>query len=375
MSDYIDNSLAVQRLTKDLVNAAKLMTPQEARFLVDQFYISQDNRIRYDGQVRAMVQSGEPNLVLTWMSLQSSAMEAQIKRALDKFTDEHPVGAWIKGLFGFGPVLAAGLVAHIDIEQAPTAGHIWSYAGIVPGKEWVSRERSAAWVKENGLDHVKAALDFNRNPENILAMATHDSEGNKIEMTAKSLAAAISRRPWNPELKKLCFKIGECMVKFANNEECHYGHIYRERKLMEWDRNLGGVFTEQAKMDAERYGRSTEAYLWTGGYYKAEDVRKMIEKGVSLTPDQLKKIKGEKGSGTHMLPPAHIHARARRYAVKIFLSHLHEVWYETHFKRRVPNPFVIEHMGHVHRIKVPNYTSPYDKDVPSAVFKVKYQND
>ena len=26
-----------------------------------------------------------------------------------------------------------------------------------------------------------------------------------------------------------------------------------------------------------------------------------------------------------MLPPAHIHARARRYVVKLFLFHLHEV--------------------------------------------------
>ena len=53
------------------------------------------------------------------------------------------------------------------------------------------------------------------------------------------------------------------------------------------------------------------------------------------------------------LPPAHIQARSTRYAVKLFLSHLHEVWYKHEFGKNPPNPFALEHEGHVHKIEPP----------------------
>src|SRR5258708_8365225 len=56
-----------------------------------------------------------------------------------------------------------------------------------------------------------------------------------------------------------------------------------------------------------------------------------------------------------MLRPAHIHARARRYAVRMFLSHLHQVWYEIEYGRPAPRPYAVEHLGHVHVIKPPNW--------------------
>ena len=365
---YLENGIAVQRLTRDVASAAKTMTSDEARFLVDYYYICQDDRIRFHGQIRSMSESQEPNMVLKWLADQSEVLESQIKRALDKYTDSHPVGAWLKSLHGIGPVLAAGLVAHIDITQAPTAGHIWSYAGLVADKEWISRDNAAAWVKENGLDVEKAARDFNRNVIRLRAQASQDADGQPIEMTAKSLAAAISRRPWNAELKKLCWKIGECFVKFSRDEKCYYGMLFRQRKFMvEWVRNLQGLNAQQALYDKDLYGKTTDAWPWVNGCYKAEDIRKFVEAEVSMSPDDLKKLRGEPGSGQYMLPPAQIHARARRYAVKLLLSHLHEFWYETHYKRRVPKPFVIEHLGHVHRIAVPGYDSPYAVNEPPSM--------
>jgi hypothetical protein len=52
------------------------------------------------------------------------------------------------------------------------------------------------------------------------------------------------------------------------------------------------------------------------------------------------------------LPPGQIDARARRYAVKLFLSHLHEVWYKAHFGKAPPLPYPIAILGHAH-IKPP----------------------
>ena len=56
-----------------------------------------------------------------------------------------------------------------------------------------------------------------------------------------------------------------------------------------------------------------------------------------------------------MLPPAHVHARAKRYAVKLFLSHYQHVAWRNEFGEDPPKPYVIQHLGHADRMLPPNY--------------------
>jgi hypothetical protein len=268
-----DTSLeGVERLTRDLRDAARTLSANEARFLVDAYYAMQEDRIRANAQVRSMGEAGEPTNVLSWLSDQRATLEAQVKRALDAYSGAHPVGKWARSIVGIGPVISAGLLAHIDIRKAPTAGHIWRYAGLDPTVRW--------------------------------------NKGQK--------------RPWNASLKTLCWKIGESFVKVSANENDHYGKVYRERKDAETAANDAGAFAEQAAaiLRNRTFRKDTEAY---------------------------------KAYSTGRLPPAHIHARARRYAVKLFLSHLHHVWYETEFGRLPPRPYIIEHGGHTHFLSPPNW--------------------
>jgi hypothetical protein len=53
------------------------------------------------------------------------------------------------------------------------------------------------------------------------------------------------------------------------------------------------------------------------------------------------------------LPKAHLTSRAARYAVKIFISHLYERWYELYRKTTPPAPFAISILGHAHKIEPP----------------------
>lgn len=319
---FIDPTIAVEKLTKDLQESGRTLSETEARFLVDYFYISQRNRIRFDGQVRAMDETGEPNQLLGWMGDNAAVFEKQIEKALGKYTDSHPIGVWIKQQHGFGAILAAGLLAYLKIDNAPTAGHFWAYAGFDPTREW-----------EKG-----------------------------------------QLRPWNPKLKTLMFKAGEVQIKMAGFDNNYYGKLINERLTYEWTRNFeaGSKAEEDASRDAlnDTYGKTTEAWAWVNGCYNREDIKKRFMAGMSLAAVEIKDIKGEPGSGHPMLPPSQMHGRARRFGMKIFLSHLHEVWYEHHFKCRVPKPFVIEHLGHVHKIEVPGYHSPYAGDMPSKVFHV-----
>jgi hypothetical protein len=260
---------SIHRLDRDLVKASTTLSEQEARFLVDAYYISQEDRKRAHNQVRSM--EDEPHQLVGWLAEQSQTLESQIKRALQSYSDSHPAGQWMQSIFGIGPVIAAGLLAHIDIEQCPTVGHIWRYAGYDPTTKWEKAQK----------------------------------------------------RPWNASLKTLCWKIGQSFMKFSNAEDCVYGHVYRERKAYEIARNDSGQNAEVAAriLTERKFDKSTEAFKhYTGG----------------------------------KLPPAQIDARARRYAVKLFLSHLHLVWFYLQNNAVPAKPYAIGHMDHTHFIKPPN---------------------
>lgn len=320
MNAVAETTISVARLSKDVAAAAATLTDTEARYLVDAYYIMQDDRKRANNQVRALGESVEPHSVLAWLADQSETLESQVKRALDKYTQAHKMGEWMRRVKGIGPVLSAGVLAHIDISRAPTVGHIWRFAGLDPTTKWTSRADAEKWVKENGVDIPLAARTFNVRHETLFRTASTDKDGNPIKPTAKSLAAAIAKRPWNTALKTLCWKIGQSFMKLSNDEECFYGRIYRERKQYEIERNERGDNAALAETLKTKVGKSTEAY-------------KHLSEG--------------------RLPPGQIDARARRYAVKLFLSHLHGEWYQQHFGKPPPLPYPIAILGHAHFIDSP----------------------
>jgi hypothetical protein len=258
------------KLSRDLLNAAKTLSPREVRYMVDSYYQIQEDRKRSANQIRKMSEGGEPHELLRWFNERSDRIEQQIKRALKAYAESQALGQWAMSIVGIGPVISAGLMAHIDITKAPTVGHIWSFAGLDPRVAWEKKEK----------------------------------------------------RPWNARLKSLCFLIGESFVKTSNHEKSFYGRIYRERKDLELQRNAELAFKEQAQAKLEKFniGKDTDAY---------------------------------KAYSIGQLPPAHLHARARRYTVKLFLSHYHDKAYRLHFGQAPPQPFAIALLHHGHYIPCP----------------------
>lgn len=120
------------------------------------------------------------------------------------------------------------------------------------------------------------------------------------------------KRPYNAKLKTVCWHAGQSFMKFSYRDDCFYGKYYRSRKEFEQRMSDTGQRAETAAQWLPRVKKTTEAY----GHYSAG-----------------------------RLPPSQIDGRARRYAVKLFLSHMNEVWLErTGQAFRVP--FAIEKMGH-----------------------------
>lgn len=280
------------RMSRDLKLAAATMTPDQARYLVDTYYMMQKPRVRSGNQVKALQKLGEPHACVEWTRDNAHTLEKQVSAALRVYANSKPIGVWAQGIVGVAHVLAAGLMAHIDLSVL-YAGQIWQFAGLNPGVTW-----------EKG-----------------------------------------KKRPWNASLKTLCYKVGESFVKVQNRDGDFYGQIFAEHKRKLWQQNLNGEFVDAAAKRATEVNKSTEAYKWYTGKFS----------GANFDGDFISGIPAEKGvKGLPMLAAAHIHARARRATVKLFLSHFHAVGHLMLTGNLPPKPYAIQHLGHHDLMLPPN---------------------
>ena len=317
-------------LRRDLARAALTMGVQEARYLVDYYYMQQEDRKRAHNQVRSLRPNQEPHAVMAWLALNATMLEDLLREVLGQYANTRAEGRWADSIVGIGPVLSAGLVAHIDITKCRTVSQLWRFAGYDPQQSWLGREGAKALVKEMRQQFADreipdAAIDAladrsRRNPENLRRLTLNDAGA----ITWASIEKVLAKRPWNASLKTLCWKLSESFVKVSNNPNDIYGHLYAERKRQEEARNQAGQFAAQAAAKLERFniGHDTDAY---------------------------------KSYSTGFLPPGHIHSRAERWAVKLFLSHYHAVAYETYHGTPAPKPYVFDHLGHQRFIPIPNW--------------------
>lgn len=334
----------LEKLSKDVKLAAKTLGRRQARYLVNTYYILQKNRIRAIRQAEILQEMKEPNLMIDWIGRQHEILEKNLKAVLGVYSQNNPIGQWAESICGIGPVISAGLLSAIDIHKAPTAGHIWRYAGLDPTVRWIGGEKAKKFVNEAWKDVTEAEDEDDEeiNWANFITQLAEDTElpedyirrrgllGEKGETldhaTKKSYISGLARRPWNAQLKRLCWIIGECFVKVSANKKDYYGKIWRQRSDMETLNNERFMYREQAErsLREKNFDKKTDAY-------KAY-------------------IQGK-------LPKARIHERAKRYAVKLFISHWHWVAYEVTFKAKPPKPYVIEHLGHAELLTPPNWTS------------------
>lgn len=264
---------AVIRLTKDVRDAAYGVGREEARELVDLYYRFQEHRIALDNQVRALTKAERPSTVVDFFGTQVGSLEKQMVSVLDKYSMSSTVGQWSREQKGIGPVIAAGFLAHIDIDKAPTVGHIWRFAGLDPTVKW-----------------------------------------NKGE-----------KRPWNAGLKVLCWKAGDSFVKLQRFEDAFYAQMYKQRKQYELERDVAGGNAE------------TAAQTLSERNFRDAATKKVYESG--------------------HLPPGRLDLRARRWAVKLFLSHWHHVAYVENFGEAPPKPYILtQEGGHAHFIAPPGYS-------------------
>lgn len=128
------------------------------------------------------------------------------------------------------------------------------------------------------------------------------------------------KRPFNARLKTLCYKISDCFVKFSNDPRCVFGHLYQKRKKFEIERDLNG--------------------------YNKEGAKAKLDAGLQFEKANMDRLK------QGLLPLFILDLRARRYAVKLFLSLWHHIHYRHHYHTDPPMPYAIDKLHHEHYMKV-----------------------
>jgi len=352
---------ALEKIGFDPVNMSRI----ETRFIVSSYYGIQKARLQVNNRYKALEKSGESISMLSFILAGLTATENNIQKILTAFSANNGIGNWAESIPGIGPVISAGLMSEIDITRAPTAGHIWRFAGMDPTSEWLGRVKAEAAVnavvkqraaKTEVTDEQLAQIAnaTNRRADNlkrqVLAAAAdakrrlaekaaageelteEDREAQEEEVTDSvvtkgGLIKVLAKRPYNASLKQLVWKARDQFVKRAGkttkfNGPDIYGKMYADRKLLEIRRNEAGLYADIAYENMTKVDKSTEAYKYNS-----------------------------KG----FLPPGHIHNRATRYAGKIFLAHWHHVAYELHYGTPPPKPYIIEIGGHTHYIKPPHF--------------------
>ena len=340
-------------VSKEVTKSIVKLSDAQIRIILDGYYQVQGYRIILQNQIRAVKQGYDSTddyklEAIEWLLADAVNRENQYKKLIAAYTKNVSVCRWATAIKGIGPVFAAILLSYIDMSKCRHANQFLSYAGLNDNNTpWLGKEKATELVneayKEFGLKNSDSANEdvfqyigerTGRTLHKVKTAFKRHKEKDTHKSTDKTiLIKYLSMPPYNMELKKLCFLIGESFVKVSNRGSL-YGEIYKERKAWETSMNEKGHYAEQAAQLLEEFN-----------YSKDTDTYKCLIQG--------------------KLSPAHINMRAKRYAVKIFLTHFFEACWTYHYKTKPPVIYPIAFLDHV------DYIEP---EVPYSDY-ITYKNE
>jgi hypothetical protein len=148
--------------------------------------------------------------------------ESTLRREVLALAVDHPAWRWIDGVPGAVPILAARLLARLDVERAPSVSSFWSFCGYatVPADRWTCAACGA------GFDVARGS----RTPP------THRRPGNgatcdgPLARDAAAPALRVAQRrgtlaapPYDEVARKLCDLLGARML----SARCAYERYHR----------------------------------------------------------------------------------------------------------------------------------------------------
>lgn len=131
-----------------------------------------------------------------------------------------------------------------------------------------------------------------------------------------------NKKSYNSELKSICWKIGSSFAKYSTKPNSFYGKLYLQDKERRTAKNEEGLYADKAQE------------ILSDLPYKYRSDQDLLMQG-KLSDEQ-------------------IDAQARRFAVKIFLSHYYAIAYQEHHGEPAVRPSFITINGKKEFIDIPN---------------------
>ena len=305
--------------TKDIRAAALDMSNKEAEYLLRDFFKLLGVQLSTSGHVYILKKQNLDGPAAKYISLEAKAIRRHIIELLDIWTENFPTARWVKSIRGFGPIIAAGMTILVDIDKAPKISSLYRWAGLTPNSRRLSMKEAYKLIEEvsDALgdelteEHLKwLARKLNKKEESFIKAAG----GRNKEPSWELLLRALQWPEYNLLLKKVCNAIGDQVIKHKNL----YHDLFHIRLAYERDKNNKGALKNEAKRYLARYSSAPSCYH--EGY----------------------------------LTDAHLRARAKRWAVKVFLAHYYMVCYYMKYKETPPDIYSLGILQGKTRIHPPN---------------------
>lgn len=261
-----------ERLKSDIKEAAKLLDRDKARFFLDTYYNMQNERIKWSAQAREARKKQTPNAFIELMENNFKAMEYDIKVGLTAYAQAHEAGRWAMSIHGVGGIIAAGLLAYIDIHRAEKPSQVIQYAGLNPNLKWLGKEKAREYVNKKIGDSKEITneqmVEMSRDTGHPWQWLHDKLEQKELSRTKTNIIKLLSMKPNNGALRELLWNFGQSVTKTAGSDKSFYGRYLIEEKIKDWEKNLCGEHEKAARQKLEDFeiGKDTDAYKWYDGY-------------------------------------------------------------------------------------------------------------
>jgi len=316
----------LDRIGEDVRVAALDMTIPEARYVFKDYMNLQKYQQSTKAHVRQLEKESTPNTTMKFIANNTTYIRKyQFSEIFDIWTDKFPEARWVKSINGLGPAVAAGLICYCDFDKAHNSSSFWQWAGLTPKSRQITKKAADKLIvsamdlygdEQLTDDHIKW----------ICTQADYDyasfhkfcrKKGQPYNWNKLYIALVIPK--FSFDFHRVCIMIGNLVIKQKNL----YHDLYVYRRAWEEAKNESGEYASRAAAQLRRYD-----------YKPWKDTYKIYSAGY--------------------LPPGHIIARSKRWAVKIFLAHYYSVIYYIRNGEVPYDAYALDILKGHRRILVPN---------------------
>lgn len=114
----------------------------EISYLIDRFYQVEKHRVAIGLQIGQLKKDKVNIKFLKEFFDRFFTLEKDIKKLIADTVAEHPMWSWLKKVDGIGPILAAALLANLDIRKAKHISSFWKYCGLAVTPEGTAERKT-----------------------------------------------------------------------------------------------------------------------------------------------------------------------------------------------------------------------------------------